>query len=124
MSNSEKININRCLPPEIAIKSAGTHLYRIGLSEFTFGPYLRSKFYNPHLVFAILFIYYFRLIIFLFVEFDDPNTFLMFGDFAYFLKVRNHMNLFGSIAGLFSLITHIIHHYNYVNHITPSYMKL
>ena len=124
MNQSNQINVDRCLPPELVIDSAGSHLYRIGLSQFPFGSQSRGQLHHPYIVFAIILFCFCRFAILLLIDSDDPNTFIMIGDFAYFLKVRHHYNSYASIAVLFALISLVIHHFNYRNDITPSYLNI
>ena len=46
-SNENKVDINHVLPLHLVIKSAGSDLYRIGLSLFLFGSQKRKKYCNP-----------------------------------------------------------------------------
>ena len=47
-------DVNKPLPEVIAIKSAENHLYRIGLSLFSFGSQKKNRFHNPFFVSSIL----------------------------------------------------------------------
>src|SRR5688572_19681008 len=112
MQKSESLDIYKCLPSEIAINTAGTHLYQIGLSHFPFGPRTRNLFYHPYFVMAVIVFTITRFFAFLIIEFDDKNTFIMFGDFAYFIKVRDHYNLFIFLVLAFILTCQVMHYYD------------
>jgi hypothetical protein len=44
------LDIDKPLPSVIAIKCAENHLYRIGLSLFSFGFQKRNRFHNPFFI--------------------------------------------------------------------------
>jgi len=46
----ENFDPSELLPPELLATSAGSHLYRIGLSHFPYGWKRRKKFHNPLLI--------------------------------------------------------------------------
>ncbi len=54
MKRTNKFDANQCLPQNIVIKSAETLLYRIGLSFESYDYVIRSKYYNPKIVFIII----------------------------------------------------------------------
>ncbi len=47
-------DVNKPLPSSIAIKCAENHLYRIGLSLFSFGSQKRNRFHNPFFISFII----------------------------------------------------------------------
>ena len=51
----DKFDPKKILPPNAIIKSIDSHLYRIGLSLFPVENRQRSVFYNPKLIFIILY---------------------------------------------------------------------
>jgi hypothetical protein len=54
MSNKNySFDPNAVLLPNIYLNTAGSDLYRIGLSHYRFGYRNRSKLYNPSLIFTI-----------------------------------------------------------------------
>jgi len=79
-----EINSYKLLPPELAIKGAKTHLYRIGLSLYKSGSVERKWFYNPILVFIIITQLLVRNIVFLVLPQMDDWFYLYLGDIAYF----------------------------------------
>ena len=52
-SNKNKVDVNHVIPLHLVIKSAGSDLYRIGLSLFPFGSQKRNRIYNPYIIFSI-----------------------------------------------------------------------
>ncbi len=77
------------LPASTIIKSAGSHLYRIGLSHYQFGDKKRTKLSNPWFIFIIMFILWIRFMLTLVLRTENKNISIMIGDFAYFLKIRH-----------------------------------
>jgi len=80
-----EINSYKLLPPELAIKGAKTHLYRIGLSLYKSGSVERKWFYNPILVFIIITQLMVRNIIFFLLPEMDERVYLYWGDVPYFI---------------------------------------
>jgi hypothetical protein len=42
----QNFDLSELLPPEVLVTSAGTHLYRMGLSHFPYGWKRRKKFHR------------------------------------------------------------------------------
>ena len=77
-SKKKKINVNRVLPLHLVNKSAGSDLYRIGLSLFPFGSQKRKKCCNPYIILIINVIYILRCILSLSLSDDNYNNFLLY----------------------------------------------
>jgi len=118
-----KFNPNELLPHDIVISSAGTHLYRIGLSHFPNGLIRRSKFNNPILILIIFLQTIIRCIISLLLSDEDSNLLVLVGDFTHLMDLRIHLNISIVLTTFLALISQIIHYYNYKNDIKPSYLK-
>jgi hypothetical protein len=57
LRNGVKMNdldLGKLLPSVIAVKCAENHLYKIGLSLFSFGPQKRNRFHNPFFISFII----------------------------------------------------------------------
>ncbi len=52
----DDFDVNKPLPPVFVTKCAENHLYRIGLSLFTFGSQKRNRFHNPFFISSVLLI--------------------------------------------------------------------
>ncbi len=55
-------DVNKPLASVIAIKCAENHLYRIGLSLFSFGSKTRNRFHNPFFISLIICVQIFKSI--------------------------------------------------------------
>ncbi len=78
-------DVNKPLPSVIAIKSAENHLYRIGLSLFSFGSQKRNRFHNPFFISFIICVQMLKSITALLMK-EDKYRLLLVGDFAYFIN--------------------------------------
>jgi len=105
------------LPEGVLINSAGSHLCRIGLSLFPSECIKRDRFHNPLFIFILNLIILIRSIFLLLLSEDYEYLFPYLGDFHYYFNVRIHGNLVVFLLSLFSLISQIIHYYNYKAHI-------
>ena len=47
----------------------------------------------------------------------------MFGDFAYFLKVRYHIDMTLMQTSIFAILSQIVHYIDYKNNKTPHYLR-
>jgi hypothetical protein len=103
------------LPERVIITSAGSHLYKIGLSLFPNGCVKRDKFHNPVFIFILNLLVLIRSIILLLLSDEYEYLFPYLGDFFSYFNVEIHGNLVVILFCLFSLISQIIHYYNYKN---------
>jgi hypothetical protein len=111
------------LPPNDILDSAGTHLYRIGLSLHPFGSKKRKILYNPLIAFMMIFIFWIRCITALLLPEDNEIYFKMIGDYPTYLNGRVHVNLAIIPNMSLALVSQLINFWNYFNDIKPSYMK-
>ena len=89
-----ELNLNNRLPKHLAIPSAGTHLYRYGISWFRFNQINRHFIHNPVLNFIVILIYIIRCIIAIKITSSDDRIFLLLGDWGYFIGAKYHINIF------------------------------
>jgi hypothetical protein len=83
------------LPQDIVIKSAGNHLYNIGLTQFSLTKQNNRKFYfNPLFVFTINNILI-VITIFMIILKDQQYFYihLIFGNFFHLMKIRTYSNI-------------------------------
>ncbi len=85
------LDLDKPLPSVIAIKSAESYLYRIGLPLFSFGSQTRNRFHNPFFISFIICVQMLKSIIAILMK-EDKYRLLLIGDYAYFLNVRYFMN--------------------------------
>jgi hypothetical protein len=81
----ENFDPSQLLPTEVLVTSAGSHLYRIGLSHFPYGWKRRTKFHNPLLITLLHIIFVAKHITSLLVSEENPDLFITLFDFSYFL---------------------------------------
>jgi hypothetical protein len=120
---AENFNPTELLPPELLITSAGTHLYRIGLSHFAYGWKRRKKFHNPILIALQNVIFMAKGIISLLLSEENPELFILLFDGLYFLNVRIHANICLIFMTILTLISQLLHYINYKKGLKPSYLK-
>ncbi len=70
---AENFDPSELLPPEVLVSSAGTHLYRIGLSHFPYGWKKRRKFYKPLLIALLNVIFLSRSVTSLLASGENPE---------------------------------------------------
>jgi hypothetical protein len=116
------IDVDKPLPSVIAIKSAENHLYRIGLSLFSFGSQTRNRFYNPFFISFIICVQILKSITFILMK-EDKYIHLLIGDFTYFLNGRYFMNLAIILWGFLALCSQSLHYWKYYKNESPSYLK-
>jgi len=114
----------KTLPPDIAIESAGSHLYLIGLSRFQFGSKRRNKFHNPLFSLVLHIVFLIRCILLIVLPEEEAKQFATIsGDYSHFFRVRKHYNIGMSTFLLLPIINQIIYYYNYYYNIYPIYLK-
>jgi hypothetical protein len=120
----ESFDANKPLPLDIALNSAESHSYRIGLNLFKINDQKRSIFHNPLLIFIINSIAIIKSIIALLMTEDNKRISIIIGDFSHFLGLRIHFNLWSCLSYLFALTSQLIYFYNYMEDIKPTYFKV
>jgi hypothetical protein len=105
----DDFDVEKPLPPVLVIECAENHLYKIGLSLFTFGSQKRSRFHNPFFISSILLVGILWSIFAVLIK-KDKLIHLLIGDFGYFLNDLNFMNSSLIIAGSVSLSSQLLHY--------------
>jgi hypothetical protein len=118
----ENFDPSELLPREVLVTSAGSHLYRIGLSHFPYG-WKRKKFHYPLLITLLNVIFLAKSITSLLVSEENPELFILLFDFAYFLNSRIHINIGVTFMIILTLVSQLLHYINYKNNLKPSYLK-
>jgi hypothetical protein len=115
-------DVDKPLPSIIAIKCVENHLYRIGLSLFSFGSQTRNRFQNPFFISFIISVEVLKSMTAIIMK-EDKYRLLLIGDFAYFLNDRYFINVAIILFGLLALSSQILHYWKYYKNENPSYLK-
>jgi hypothetical protein len=115
-------DVNKPLPSVIAFKCAENHLYRIGLSLFSYGFGIRNRFHNPFFISFIFCVQILKSIIDILMK-EDKYRLLLIGDFAYFLNSRYFINSSIIFWGILALISQSLHYWKYYKNESTSYLK-
>src|SRR5208282_3143183 len=105
-------DVEKPLPSVIAIKSVENHLYRIGLSLFSFGSQKRNRFHNPFFISFIICVQMLKSITALLMK-EDKYRLLLIGDFAYFIKCQNFITPAIILVTVLTLFSQLLHHWKY-----------
>ncbi len=105
------------------IKCAENHLYRIGLSLFSFGFQMRNRFHNPFFISSILLVGILKCLAAILMK-EDKYRLILNGDFAYFLNDRYFINLSAMFWALLALFSQSLHYWKYYKNESPTYLKL
>jgi hypothetical protein len=116
------LDLDKPLPSVIAIKPAENHLYRNGLSLFSFGSQTRNRFHNPFFISFIICVQILKSITAILMK-EDKYRFLLIGDFPYFLNARYFMNSAIILWSLLALFSQLLHYWKYYKNESPSYLK-
>jgi hypothetical protein len=111
------------LPPETVIDSAGSHLYRIGLSLYSIGSKSRPKLNNPLFIFTIHSLVTLRHCVSMRLSEDNRYAFELLSDWSYFLNSREVIGLTVILYVLWSNISQLLHYWYHKRNIKPSYLK-
>jgi hypothetical protein len=121
-SITNDFDVDKPLPSVIAIKFAENHLYRIGLSLFSFGSQTRKRFYNPFFISFIFLVTILKSITAILMK-EDKYKLLLIGDFTYFLNGRYFINSCIILWAVLALISQSLHYWKYYKNESPSYLK-
>jgi hypothetical protein len=116
------IDVDKPLPSVIVIKYAENHLYRIGLSLFSFGSQTRNRFHNPFFISIIICVQILKSITAILMK-EDKYRLLLIGDYAYFLNGRYFINSIIILWSLLALCSQLLHYWKYYKNESPSYLK-
>ena len=99
------IDVNKVLPPNLIVRSAGTDLYRIGLSLYPIENVKRSLFYNPILIFVLMIYFFIKHLILLLIPKQSHEIYIIIGDLGYIFgakMITNILIIFGVILIILS----------------------
>jgi hypothetical protein len=119
----ENFDPSELLPPEVLVTSAGSHLYRIGLSHFSYGWKRRTIFHKPLLIALLHVIFVAKYVTSLLASEENPELFIILFDFSYFLNARIHINISGIFISSLTLVSLLLHYIDYKKNLKPSYLK-
>jgi hypothetical protein len=111
------------LPPEMVISSAGSHLYRMGLSLYPIGSKSRPKLNNPLFILIIHSLVALRHFISMQLSEEDRYAFDLLSDWSYFVNAREVFGLTLIVYALWCIISQLLHYWYYKKDIKPSYLK-
>ena len=121
--NSSSIRTDLKLNDNLVIKSAGSDLYRIGLSLFTLNGVKRKFVYNPYFTSIITYGYTLKLFVSLLIHSNDRRVCLLLGDFPYFIGLQWHLGISCVLHGLVPVFSQTIHLWYYWKGIEPTYLR-
>ena len=123
----DSIDPDKCLPPELAIKSVDNHLYRCGLCLTTSHPtYDKSRafIHKPIVVFLVLFLSLIKYIINFCAPSDDSYVLIVLGDLGHYYGYRWHWSVAAILGIIQCIVCQLIFAYNYSNGIEPTFLHL
>ena len=121
-SNQKNLDLNKVLPTYLAIKSAGSDLYRIGLTLYPFGAQIRDRYHNPLIIFIFNSLVLIRgLSLFWATKYRNDYQYLLYGDWTHYFGYHTIITSF--LFELLAFVSQIIHYWNFKNNIKPSYLK-
>ena len=123
------IDVRKCLPQSLAIKSVDNELYRIGClcrpidqtNDYNRGKG-RHRIHHPILVNTILVIQVLKSIISL--ESDDKKLAIYLGDFSKLMDIAVNTHIAFILFTAFNLSIHVIHAYNHIRGVDPSFLRV
>ena len=117
-----RVRIKRVIPGSLAIRSAGTHFYGIGLSNHKpFNAPKRRWFHKPIVVFAVVFSQSFlRQLVSILIPQQNQEFYAVIGDALYFLgKVWIQSSIAMIVVTIIALSSQLLNFYNFMNGIKP-----
>ncbi len=121
-SMMNNFDVDKPLPSVIVIKCAENHLYRIGLSLFSFGSQTRHRFNNPFFISSILLVGILKSTFAILIK-REKFIHLLIGDFIYFVDEQNFLNSCIILWGLLALSSQLLHYWKYYKNESPLYLK-
>jgi hypothetical protein len=109
-STIDYYDIEKPLSSVLAMKSAENHLYKIGLSLFSFGSQTRNRFHNPFFISSILFVGMLKSTFAILIK-KEKFIHLLIGDFLYFVDEQNFLNSCMILWGLLALSSQLLHYW-------------
>jgi hypothetical protein len=115
-------DVDKPLPSVISIKCAENHLYRIGLSLFSFGSQTRNRYHNPFFISFIISVQILKCTFAILIK-KEKFIHLLIGDFLYFVDEKSFLNSCMILWGLLALSSQLLHYWKYYKNESPSYLK-
>ena len=117
---------DQSLPKELVLKSADSHLYRIGLCVPTDDRSVKRSFLRkPLFILTLNLVEIFKIMAFVSIprgKFESYRTY--FGDYGELSGLGNFFNLIGTSYMLSTLCCMLIHYWNYKSAVKPTFLLL
>ena len=118
-----KIDVNKCLPPELTVQSVDDILYRIGLTfESTQLSTKRRLFSKPLFIFISSLMILIKDCILFYLSDDHVEIFIYFN--AYLISMRRICHLITISTEALIISSQLIYYYNYRNGIKPTFLRV
>jgi hypothetical protein len=119
----KRFDPKQILAKEFIIKSAVNKLYIIGLSFYPNGSEERYPFHSPVFIIVLQIILLIKFLIPVLLPQKNEIFYVLIGDFSYYFNGTIHLNIAAFFITLLNVSTHLIHLYQYVYGIKPSFLK-
>jgi len=121
---SQVFGASELIPKERVIISAGSHLYRIGLSPYKTRKIERNMFFKPIIIFIVLLLQLIRSLVLIVLP-EKSHTFHAFmGDFAHFMGIRIQCHIALALLHIQAMVSQIIFLVNYMNQTKPTDLRI
>ena len=118
-----KIDVNKCLPPELTVESVDDILYRIGLAFESTHPLTKRRFLSqPLIIFIYSLIILVKDCILISLSDDHERIFIYFD--AHLMSARRHCHLLVITTEALVISSQINYYYNYRNGIKPTFLRV
>ena len=111
------------LSDNLVIKSAGSDLYRIGLSLFAFNGVKRKFVFNPYFTSFVTFGFTLKLLIIIILHNYSEKFHLYLGDFSYFTDTAKQLLIGVFNYGMIAVFSQTLHLWYYWKGIEPTYLR-
>lgn len=119
----DTVIITKRLPNSLIIRSADSHLYRIGLLWTPVGDCKRGVFYHPLLIFVVLCVLLTKNVITTFVAGKDIRSSIVLGNASRLSGLGNLVNHGISLCIVLALCSQIIYYVNHKNRVKPTFLR-
>src|SRR5688500_4471266 len=111
-----EFDFNKVLPLSLRVKNAECVLYSYGISHYRpENAKKRKLIYNPTFSIVVYIMFLLRFTFSLFLPNGNEELRIWMGDFAYFMRLKVHLNISFILCIIFCLSVNFIHLYNHYN---------
>src|SRR6185437_11887084 len=126
---NKTIDLSQPIPPEWRVRGADSHLYSIGLSLFQPKSHCKRKcFYNPILIFIILFHEFINSLIKMYINLNKQHVpeiyHIILVNLDHVMLTGNVFNISIIMMSIFVLSSQLVNYYNYMNGIKPTDLRV